>query len=95
MPYVPKEYRPQFVPEAAVTPRNPGGLNFQLSVLLIQYVAKNGLSYDTINDISGAMTEALAEFRRRVVVPYENQKIAANGDIYASLTPLVYPRTKP
>jgi hypothetical protein len=27
------------------------------------------------------MTEAMAEFRRRVIVPYEKQKIKENGDL--------------
>jgi hypothetical protein len=43
---------------------------------------QKGQSYQTFNDISGAMTEALAEFRRRIIVPYEDRKIKENGDVY-------------
>jgi hypothetical protein len=65
-------------------PSGAGELNFAITVLLIKYAYAKGLSYQTINDISGACTEALAEFRRRVVVPYEDKKIQENGDVYTS-----------
>lgn len=60
-------------------PTSPGELNFMISRLLSEYVQTNGLSYQSINDISGATTEALAEFRRRIVVDYEGLKIANGG----------------
>lgn len=62
--------------------REPGTLNFMITVLLTQYVKVNGLSYATINEVMGVMSSAQAEFYRRVAVPYETQKIADNGDVY-------------
>jgi len=41
-----------------------------------------GPSYQTINDIIGALEGAKMEFYRRVVVPYEDKKIKDNGDVY-------------
>lgn len=63
------------------TAEDAGELNYQLTMVMLRYLEGHGLSYKTLNDISGAMTEALAEFRRRVIVPYEETKIAENGDL--------------
>lgn len=62
--------------------KGPGELNYQITLLLIQYWQNGPRSYQAINDISGACTEALAEFRRRIVVGYEKNKIIDNGDVY-------------
>ena len=77
MPYI-KSDRYQ---TAITHPGNAGELNYAITRLLIQYWMTHG-NYQGINDISGACTEALAEFRRRVVGKYEDQKIAENGDVY-------------
>lgn len=61
--------------EEGMTIRNPGELNAVISACAAQYIKRNGLSYQTINDVSGALTEALAEFRRAIVVPYEDTKL--------------------
>lgn len=77
MPYIPESRRESMGDALTV-----GELNYQLTAVMVSYIDNHGLSYDTFNDISGAMTEALAEFRRRVVVPYEDRKKSANGDVY-------------
>lgn len=43
---------------------------------------RKGLKYDTINDILGALEGSKLEFYRRIAVPYENVKLAENGDVY-------------
>lgn len=58
-----------------------GELNFFISILLINYINDNGLRYQTINDIVGAVDGSLREFQRRVVGPYEDKKIKENGDL--------------
>ena len=63
----------------------PGELNYLVSELAVKYVETKGLSYQTLNDVSGALTEALAEFRRRVVVPYEENKLRTGVDPYENL----------
>jgi hypothetical protein len=69
--------------EASWAPRNAGELNFAISRLMIFYwESSQPKSYQRLNDISGAATEALAEFRRRVIVDYEQKKREANGDVY-------------
>ena len=58
-----------------------GDLNFLLSSTVGEYVLAKGLSYDSINDVMGALEGCLLEFYRRVAVPYEKKKIKINGDI--------------
>ncbi|MGH7487399.1 MAG: DUF6899 family protein, partial [bacterium] len=78
MPYIPKENRRRLKPASNWSASSAGELNYQFTELAIDYVLNHGLSYETLNSISGALTEALAEFRRRVVVPYEAKKISEN-----------------
>ena len=58
-----------------------GDLNFILTTIIGEYVIKKGLRYKQINDVLGALQGCLLEFYRRVAVPYENSKIAENGDV--------------
>ena len=84
MPYINRLRRGDFEEYTKVNLEieTTGDLNYLITSLLLKYKKQHGLSYTTINDVSGAMNEALAEFRRRVVVPYEDKKIKENGDIY-------------
>jgi hypothetical protein len=86
MPYITKERR-----EAIETLhqgirfdriQNAGELNYTITRLIDIYTKSRGRNYQTINDVSGALTEALAEYRRRITVPYENYKLSLNGDAY-------------
>lgn len=78
MPYIKPENR--YV--AALDPENSGELNFAITDVIKYYQSKKGLSYQTINDIIGALEGAKLEYYRRIVVPYENSKLAENGDVY-------------
>jgi hypothetical protein len=60
---------------------NAGELNFFISIVLINYINDNGLRYQTLNDIVGALEGAKAEIQRKVVGPYEDQKASDNGDL--------------
>jgi hypothetical protein len=57
-------------------------LNWKFTLLIVAYMKSQGLSYQAINDVLGALEGAKQEFYRRVVVPYEDQKILDNGDVY-------------
>jgi hypothetical protein len=78
MPYIKKEDRER----ARLYPRSAGELNYAVTILIKSYIKHNCLSYQTINDILGALEGAKAEFYRRVAVPYEDMKISTNGDVY-------------
>lgn len=78
MPYIDQKDRIA----AAVAPLTAGELNYAITKLVIGFVRVKGLSYQTINDVLGALAGASKEFYRRVAAPYENTKIVANGDVY-------------
>lgn len=63
-------------------PMTPGELNFVITSVLKRYLNEKGLSYQTINDILGALEGSKLEFYRRIAVDYENKKIDQNGDVY-------------
>jgi hypothetical protein len=82
MPYVKPERRPALKPNPFETAKTSGELNYQISVLLNNYIVQNGLTYDNCDDCTGACGDAAAEFRRRLMNHYEDLKIQANGDVY-------------
>ncbi len=78
MPYIESTDRTR----AELEPRTPGELNFAITMLMIGYLKRKGLSYTHLNDCGGACSYASAELYRRIGVPYENNKRIANGDVY-------------
>ena len=58
-----------------------GELNYVISKLLHNYTYKKGKCYKTLNEVQGVMTCASMEFYRKVVTPYEDEKIKQNGDL--------------
>lgn len=80
MPYVEDDVRHAL--EMGASMETPGELNFKITMLIREYQQERSLSYQTINDILGALEGAKLEFYRRVAVPYENAKMAENGDVY-------------
>lgn len=81
MPYIKKTRRIEILRNESA-PENSGELNYVITVLLKQYLEVHGLSYQTCNDIVGALENAKHEFQRRVQDPYEYKKIEENGDVY-------------
>ena len=84
MPYITRDRRREADPRSMdwIDAENAGELNFQITCLLLSYLNNKKLSYQTINDILGALEGAKAEFYRRIAVPYEQSKIRQNGDVY-------------
>ena len=64
------------------SPSNAGELNYAITKLLVEYWNAAPKTYQRINDIIGALEGAKLEFNRRVVVPYETQKLLENGDVF-------------
>lgn len=65
---------------------NAGELNYQLTCVILEYVRKHGMKYQTLNDVIGALEGAKLEFYRRQVAEYEDKKIKENGDVYVGLS---------
>ena len=80
MPYVDSETRLRLSYGGAA--HNPGELNYLVTQIIMQYIKSEGLRYQTINDIVGALEGAKLEFTRRITIPYEQKKCAVNGDVY-------------
>ena len=59
----------------------PGELNYMLTLWVKDYWEKHP-NYQGINDIIGALEGCKMEFYRRIAVPYEDEKIKTNGDVY-------------
>jgi hypothetical protein len=79
MPYIPGYRRDALAP--IVTPETAGELNYAFTAIALAYIHKEGLTYQHVNDVIGALEGAKLELYRRLVVPYEDTKIQQNGDI--------------
>ena len=82
MPYIKQSDREYIKPYSEFNPVVPGQLNYQITCVIHRYIQTNGLSYQRINDVLGALEGAKLEFYRRVAVPYEELKMQENGDVY-------------
>lgn len=81
MPYI-KQNRRFEIERGYGGPENAGELNYLITTHLLRYVTDKGKSYQTINDIIGALEGAKLELYRRLATPYEDKKIEENGDVY-------------
>lgn len=59
-----------------------GDLNFCVTTLVLGFLGRDKLSYAAINEAMGALECAKLELYRRMAGPYEDTKIAQNGDVY-------------
>lgn len=80
MPYIDPKRRVKI--RESIDVKTSGELNYIITQCLCLYRLKHQDSYQTFNDILGALEGAKSEFYRRVVVPYEEQKRFENGDVY-------------
>jgi len=79
MPYITKDRR-QFLANGDIA-AGSGELNYAITTLIIAYVSLHN-NYQGMNDVIGALEGAKLEFYARWVRPYEDYKIAVNGDVY-------------
>jgi len=85
MPYIKNKHRirhdaQDMIVEQAI--QSAGELNYLITKLIKRYLSDKGESYQSYNDIMGAMEGAKLEMYRRLVAPYEDKKIKENGDVY-------------
>ena len=80
MPYIKQERRDTLLLDSHA--QNAGELNYAFTLWIKDYIKIKGLSYQTINDVIGALEGAKLELYRRVAMPYEDTKIRENGDVY-------------
>lgn len=58
-----------------------GELNYIITRICHTFIERRGKRYTTINEVIGALECAKLELYRRVAAPYEDTKIAENGDM--------------
>ena len=86
MPYIKSDDRMRFneginsILDAFYDNWTPGDLNYVVSMITWELFLKQK-KYQRANDIIGALEGVKMEFYRRLVVPYENEKITENGDL--------------
>ena len=74
MPYIKQDRRSQ-------EPQVAGELNYQITKLDHEYINRLGVSYQTFNDVIGALEGCKMELYRKVIAPYEDIKQAENGSV--------------
>lgn len=85
MPYIDKSDRRHYAVKAeelAYIITTPGELNFTITSILFEYLAKRGQSYSVYNELIGVLECVKQEFYRRAVAPYEDNKKLENGDVF-------------
>lgn len=82
MPYIHPEDRDAFEPKLERRITAPDQLNFSVTRLIDDYLSNNRLDYQTLNDVIGVLECVKLEVYRRIAAPYEDQKLALNGDVY-------------
>jgi hypothetical protein len=80
MPYIKPEKRADF--SITAVPEDAGELNYAFTFIIKKYLEHHPLKYQTLNDIVGALEGAKLELYRRLIAPYEDEKIKENGDVY-------------
>lgn len=84
MPYITPERREAFddvLEKMAPEVQSEGELNYCIYKLATLVVDRIGESYANLSMCSSAMEHAKLEWYRRRLAPYEDVKIAENGDI--------------
>ncbi len=81
MPYIKQADRDSML--SGCIAENAGELNFFITHIINEYLDHHGLNYSHLNDAIGVLECAKLELYRRVVAPYEDQKIEENGDVYS------------
>jgi hypothetical protein len=87
MPYIPQDERQElkdwllpFVNEGAVPKLSAGQINYLMTKLVIEWIGEP--SYQKIAIMTGVLENVKQELYRRLAGPYEDSKIAENGDVY-------------
>ena len=80
MPYIAKDRRTS-IDVMGETPATKGELTYSFYLLALRYVKFKGKSFDTLGDVVAALEQAKDELQRRIIHPYEDEKIKANGDV--------------
>ena len=88
MPYITPDARRRL--DGGDPPADAGELNYAVTGLVDDYLARlatreGRTRYAHLNEAVGVLECAKLELYRRIAAPYEDEKIAENGDVYTTL----------
>jgi hypothetical protein len=75
-----KDWLLPFVNDGAVKGLSAGQVNYLITMLVKNWIGDP--SYTKIATMTGVLENVKQEMYRRLASPYEDQKIAENGDVY-------------
>ncbi len=82
MPYIKPEARPDMDEIVALMKAKDVKANGDLNYILFKLCKETVQpSYNNFKNFIGELTEIAAEIRRRLLSPYEDEKIKENGDV--------------
>jgi len=81
MPYITQEARKK-LEDNGNKPENLGELNYVITLLVKDYLDRQGHRYTNYVGVIGVLETIILELYRRVVAPYEEEKIKENGDVF-------------
>lgn len=84
MPYISQERRALFdehIENIAKNLQSGGEINYCVYRLCLEFIKNQGMSYNTSMVPFSALGAAQMELYRRIIAPYEDKKIAENGDV--------------
>jgi len=82
MPYIPRPRRIQLAPLIAEMVEQEVKADGDLNYLLFYYAKYHvPQSYNSLKNYLGELIEAAEEIRRKLLAPYEDEKIKENGDV--------------
>lgn len=80
MPYIKKKRRRML--DAGDLPDTEGELNYYITTIIVDFLRRKGKSYKEMSAVRGVLRDVGDEFYRRVMAPYEDEKMRENGDVY-------------
>ena len=82
MPYIKQERRKEIDPTILnFSPKDAGDLNYVVTVMIDNFINWRGKNYKNFNEMIGALECCKQEYYRRIIAPYEDEKIKENGDV--------------
>lgn len=81
MPYLTPERRAEL--DEGFTPHSTGDLTYVLTREADRFLCSREERFDAYAQVLAALEATKLELYRRRIVPYEEQKLAENGDVYA------------
>lgn len=84
MPYIRPNERAaidELVNELCGLKLEPGSINYVITRIIVDYVKRNGLSYNVLATALSIFEAAKLEYVDRLMKPYEEKKRIGNGDV--------------